>query len=221
VREEVEGLGAFPEAPLVDIRKMRNRITHEGFSSIDDSASIGLIIEVGLPFLAECYKHLYSFDMWDSILEDYVKQWKIAASVYQRAKNVPELDPTYCLRSFIHLVQWNLKDNFSPDWEMDALARAEEIGIGFELKQKMQKRLEYSHDPSWVFDCPLCNYSESAVCELEYSEDYLGAPEIIPLRMTCTHCGFIANTAHQFLSQALLEKQVKQAKHQILKDAGL
>jgi hypothetical protein len=41
------------------------------------------------------------------------------------------------------------------------------------------------------------------------------------MRMTCTHCGFIAATTHQFLSQALLEKQVAQAKQQILKDYGL
>lgn len=58
---------AFEDEKLVDFRETRNRITHHGFSPQDDSETTSLYLEVGLPFLALCYREFHAFDLLDGL----------------------------------------------------------------------------------------------------------------------------------------------------------
>jgi hypothetical protein len=209
-RRESPELAIFPEDRLAEFRNARNRITHDGFSPKDDQQSVGLLLEVGFPFLALCFQHLYSFDLSDAILQEYVHQLRIGASVFQRAKDISGLDQSYCLKSLVHLIRWNLKDNFSAGWEVDALINSEEIGISFDLKYKQRQKLEYAFGASWIFDCPLCDDPDAVVCELDEAKLDIG--NIIPQRMVCTNCNFTVGKTQPFLSEALLEDEISRTK---------
>ena len=217
-KRESEALRAFPEEALSEFRRARNRITHDGFSPRDDSESVGLLLEVGLPFLRQCYLHLFSFNLWDALLPDYVSQLEIGAEVYSRGKSVAELDRSYCLKGLGHLIRWSLKDNFSADWEMHELAKSAESGDGFEFKHKQRQELERLFSPEWDFDCPLCREPQAVVCQLD--EDELRSANIVPRKMACTNCGLVVRAEELFLSEALLKDEVAEAKESILKDYG-
>ena len=218
-RPESAELMEFPEEQLTALGKARNRITHEGFIPRDDSEAVGLLIEVGIPFLAVCYQHFYSFDLWDAILQEYAHQWRIGTGVFQRAKEVSDLDCTYCLNGLIHLIRWNLRENFSADWEIKATVETAENGVQFAFNYKRREYFERLYALSWVFDCPLCRQPEAAVCELD--SDELESKNVIPLRMACINCGFVVGKAQPFLTEALLELNVARAKEKILKGCGL
>jgi transcription elongation factor Elf1 len=218
-RRESNELAAFPEDSLAEFRKARNRITHDGFSPRDDSESVGLLLEVGLPFLHQCYLHLFSFDLWDALLPDYVEQFRIGTEVYLRAKGVADLDRSYCLKGLGHLIRWSLKDSFSADWEIDELVKAEESGMGVEFKYKQRQQLEHLFSPNWVFDCPLCDEPAAVVCQLDV--DALDSRDIIPIRLACTNCGLVVGKADRYLSEALLKEVVSKEKVAILKEYGL
>lgn len=218
-RQESKELAAFPQESLSEFRKARNRITHDGFSPRDDSESVGLLLEVGLPFLHQCYLHLFSFDLWDSLLPEYVQQLRIGTEVYLRAKGVTELDRSYCLKGLGHLIRWSLKDSFSADWEIQELVKAEEGGMGVAFKYKQRQQLEHLFSPSWVFDCPLCDEPEAVVCQLD--EGALDSRNIIPTRLACTNCGLVVEKAERYLSEALLKEVVSKEQQAILKQYGL
>jgi len=204
---------------LSDFRPARNRMAHKGFSPWDDSESVGLLLEIGLPFLHQCYLHLFSFNLWDALLQDCERQLKIGTEVYARAKEVIDLDRSYCLKSLGHLIRWNLRQSFSADWEIQQLVRSEELGMGFELRHEQRQKLEHLFGPEWVFDCPLCDGPQAVVCQLDDSE--LSARNVVPKRLACTNCGLVVGVAECFLSQALLEDEVAAAREDILKDYGL
>jgi hypothetical protein len=217
-RESIE-LAAFPAGALAEFRRARNRITHDGFSPRDDSESVGLLLEVGFPFLNQCYLHLFSFDLWDALLPEYAQQMEIGTEVYLRGKHVAELDRSYCLKSLGHLIRWSLKDNFSAGWEIQELVESEESGSGFDFKHKQREMLERLFGPEWVFDCPLCREPQAVVCQLD--EDQLRSRIIVPKRLACTNCGLVVKSAELYLSEALLKDEIAAAKESILKDYRL
>lgn len=213
-------LPSFPPEQLKALGDTRNRITHQGFSPRDDPETVGLLIEVGIPFLALCYWHFYSFDFWDAILQEYAHQWRIATGVFQRVKEeLPDSNKTYCLNGLSHLIRWNLKDNFLADWEIKATGQNEGIEIQFEVNRAKRQRFEGLFDTPWVFDCPLCGEPEAVVCELDESE--LESRKVAPLRMACVNCGFAVSKAEPHLSEALLTASTAKEKETILKEFGV
>lgn len=211
-------LGVFPKQLLDEFTETRNRITHSGFSPKDDSEAIRLLIEVGFPFLALSLQHLYSFDLWDAILQDYSKQIRIATSVFHRAAKAPGLDPSYSIKSLVHLIRWGLSNNFSADWEL-ALIDKENTGFQYEFNQKRREKFEQLYNASWVVECPLCGEPDSAICEL--NDDELESKNVVPNRMACVNCGFVVNESQSFLCEALLGGIVSKEKDAILKEYGI
>jgi hypothetical protein len=216
-RNSASDLAAFPKDALDHFRKARNRITHYGFSPKDDPESVGLLIEVGFPFLGLCFRHLHGFDLWEGLEQDFVAQFEVAQRVYERAKGVEDLDASYCLNSLVHLIRWRLKDNFSARWELEAIADAESSCSDSRIEQT--RTLELRFGASWTFDCPLCEYPASAVTELQDSE--LGDGNIIPARLVCTNCGFVVRQAERFLGEEVLQTDILKFKDQILKEFGV
>jgi hypothetical protein len=66
---------------------------------------------------------------------------------------------------------------------------------------------------------PSAMNGQSVVTEL--NEDELQSHKIVPDRMACTNCGFVARKSHPFLSEAFLGNQIAPVKGQILKEYGI
>jgi hypothetical protein len=214
-----QAIREFEDKPLEDFRLTRNRFTHRGFSPDDDSEAVSLYLEVGLPFLSLCYRELHSFDIMDGLLAEYVEHIRAAQRVLALAKGIKNIELSYCLHSFGHLIRWCFKRNFSAGWEIDVLVHAEEIGGKFERAYAKKQEVERLFEAPWSFDCPVCGDLGSAMTELDSVK--LDDRDVIPKRMACTNCGFVVSGAYPFLSQVLLEEQVAKSKSQILKDYGI
>ncbi|HUW37674.1 MAG TPA: hypothetical protein VMV91_10120 [Rhodocyclaceae bacterium] len=209
----------FGDSLLNEFRVTRNRITHRGFSPEDDSEAASLYLEVGLPFLSLCYRELHSFDLMGGLLTEYVEHIHAAQKVHMLAKGLPNIELSYCLHSFGHLIRWCFKRNFSAGWEIDSLVHAEEVGVKFERTYAEKQELERLFEVPWSFDCPVCGDLDSAVSELDPAR--LDDRDVIPKRMACTTCGFVVSGPQLFLSQVLLEEQVAKSRSQILKEYGV
>jgi len=218
-RYNSQEIACFPEARVRDFCKIRNRITHEGFNSKDNSESVGLYLEIGFPLLRASYHDFHSYDLTDGLLQEYVELLNVADEVYRRANTLTGCDLSYCLNPFGQLIRWSFKDNFSTNWEIEALVHADETGLKFDHTYKEKEKLEHMFGASWVFDCPICNEPDLVVCELDESE--LGASQLVPKRLACIVCGLVVRESHPFLSEVLMRTQIANAKEQILKGYGL
>lgn len=210
---------SFGEESLDLFRETRNRITHRGFSPQDDSESVGLYLEIGLPFLSLCYREFHAFNLMGGLLVEYVDHINVAQKVCALAKATPSLDISYSLNSFSHLVRWCFKRNFSAGWAVDSLVHSEEVGGKFEHMYAEKQELERLFDVSYSFDCPVCDDIESVVAELDAGA--LDLKEVKPVRMACSNCGFVVSNSQPHLSQVLLEKQVAGSREKILKEYGV
>jgi transcription elongation factor Elf1 len=209
----------IPAINLNRLRVFRNQLTHQGFRENDDSESTSLYIDVAFPLLEATYQDLYSFDLRDSLLQDFLELLEIAEAVHKRAKLLPDCDVSYCLNPFGHLVRLSFKESFSADWELDVLSTAEQTGEKWEKSHKMKQHLEYKFNAPWIFNCPVCKEVESVVCELDINE--LELRNVIPNKMICTACQFVARESHHFISKALLKNQADDACIQIFEEYGI
>ena len=204
---------------LTRFREARNRITHRGFGAGDDSESVALYLEAGLPLLRLCYREFHAFDFDDGLLMEYAEHLRVAKAVHEYASKAPDADLCYCMSSFAHLIRWGFKANFTSRWELQALNAAEEIGVKFERTYKRAQELEELFEVSWTFDCPVCDEFEGVIAELE--SDSLDAQELRVGRMACTHCDFVVTDSDVLLSNALLAAQLSQARGRILQEYGI
>jgi transcription elongation factor Elf1 len=214
----------FDEGLLCQFREKRNRIIHHGFSIQDDSESASLYLEVGLPFISVCYQEFHQFDLMEGLLIEFAQQIKTAQTVLELVKKTPNkddpnLDMSYCLNSFGHLIRWGFKHSFSANWEIDSLIHSEETGQKFEKMHKEQQRLEQLFRSPYTFDCPICDELEVVIAELD--SDALDVSEVRPICMACTSCGFVASTRQPYLAQVLLEQQVSKSRAEIHKEYGI
>lgn len=217
-QNQVDFIKNAPQLELKHFRDTRNRIIHEGFSLKDNSESTSLMIQVGFPLASACLKDLHSFDLADSLLQEYTEQLSIATKVYQRAYSTSN-DLTYCLKGLGHLIRWSLRGNFSAYWAEEALNDAEQSGQKFDIIHPEKGKIERQFGAYWDFDCPVCDNVETAVAEL--SESGLEAAQIRPVRLACTNCGFTVSKSDLFLAEVLLERQIATASQQILKEYGI
>jgi hypothetical protein len=204
---------------LTRFREARNRITHRGFGAGDDSESVALYLDAGLPLLRLCYREFHAFDFDDGLLMEYAEHLRVAKEVHEYASKTPDGDLCYCLSSFAHLIRWCFKGSFSSQWELQALTTAEEIGVKFERTYKRAQELEGLFEVSWTFDCPVCSEFEGVIAELE--SDSLDAQELCLGRMACTHCDFVVTDSHVHLSNSLLAAQLAEVRGKILQEYGI
>jgi hypothetical protein len=209
----------FSADVLKRFREARNRITHRGFGAGDDSESVALYLEAGLPLLRLCYREFHAFDFDDGLLMEYAEHLRVAREVHECARTAPDADLCYCLSSFAHLIRWGFKASFTSRWELQALNAAEEIGVKFERTYKRAQELEGLFDVSWTFDCPVCDEFEGVIAELE--SDSLDAQKLRVGRMACTHCDFVVTASEVLLSNALLAAQLSRVRGRILQGYGI
>lgn len=212
-------LGSFSKDSLDALRQTRNRIVHYGFSPKDDRLTVALLLSTGIPFLRDCYDGFFDFVLDDALLIEFGDHLRIAGEVFERVKMRPDLDPVYCLRALGHLLRWSVKDSLMSQWEADAARIADEDGAKFNTIQRQKEKVERLFDPSWAFDCPVCNGFETFVCELV--ADDLDRKQISLLRAACVECGLAISRGCPFLADALCREQVAEKRDQILNDYGV
>lgn len=209
----------FDEGELTAFRKARNTYVHKGFAFDDDAAAAELLLKIGLPYLRACYDALFGFDLLDCLIVEYGEQLRIALNVYQRARNIPDLDFGYCFSAFGHLIQWSAGQSQLVSWERDASIHADETGTRFEKCKRQRRELELTFGAAWFFDCPICCESEMLVGELD--ETCLGVGKVALKRAACPSCRLVVREKNPCLADALCHTQLAEEQEKILREFGI
>lgn len=212
-------LGSFSRDELDDLRQARNRIVHYGFSADDDRNAATLLLRTGIPFLRACYKSFFEFVLDDGLQLEIGDHLRIAGEVFEKVRFRPDLDPRYCLLALGHLLRWSMKDSFMSHWEAEAANQADIHSHKFLLVEDYRAEVERVLDPSWTFDCPICNSVETFVCELD--ERDLEQRRISLLRSVCVECELVVPRDCPFLTDALCGRQAAEHRDQILHEFGI
>jgi hypothetical protein len=219
-RNASKRIDEFGDEPLDRFRDARNRITHRGFSPQDDDETTGLYLEIGLPLLRLCYSEFFGFDLVGGLLEEYANHLGIAERVSALVMRVPDLDRSYCLHSFGHLIRWAWKEKFSANWEISALIDAENRGGKFHVTSGEREKLERLSNAPWSFCCPVCDGVDSVVADLDSAA--LDLKKVTPLSMACMECGLVVSKSQLYLSQVLLEEQITEpVKASVFREYGI
>lgn len=213
------GLRSSELEPLKNFRDLRNEMMHHGFSPKDNVKTAASLLEDGFRYLAECYKEFFNFDLYDGLLVEFAAQLAVAEEVYSKAKEIPELDLTYCFRAFGHLLRWSIKDSLMAHWEFQSALDADEWGGKFDACQELKDKLERRLDPPAFLDCPICDEPESLVCQLD--DDKLDDGEISVKQAQCVNCGLTVPLSCPYLADVLCRKQIEEKREEILQDYGI
>jgi hypothetical protein len=212
-------LSSFDDNDLTSLRNTRNRIAHHGFSPRDDDVTATLLLKTGLPFLSACYKEFFDFDLLDGLAVEYGEQLRIALDVYQLAKDIPDLQLTYCFSAFSHLIRWSVRHSFMTEYEHEMSVRSEESFVACDSWDKQKRDLEAALDAAWFFDCPICGEMDTFVCELD--DHRLNEGDVVLQRAACASCGLVVRKNSPFLADALCRQQIAAKRDEILRDFGL
>lgn len=210
-----------------EFRKKRNEIIHYGFSPKDDEISAVLLLKTGYQLIEQCYQTLFDFSLkrrgenYGGLLPDLDHQLDIARKVYLMAKAVCGLNLTYCFIAFAHEIRWRIQQWMLSDWQQEILYSGEEGGwTAWEFKHKQKEELTCKVlDPSWHFDCPICEEPESFVCELDGDE--LDKAQIRLKRGVCVNCSLIIPSNCPFLADELCKDQFEKARVKIIEEFGI
>ena len=209
-----------------DLREKRNEIIHYGFSPKDDEISAILLLETGFRLIEQYYEHYFDFHLkrhtgeFGGLLPDVDWHLDIAQKVYSKAKELDNINLTYCFRSFAHDIRWVINHWMLSDWQMDALGKEEESGwSSWEFKDKQKTNLESQFGASWTLDCPICEGADTFVVELE--DHALGEGEIRLTRGACVDCSFVIPADCPFLADELCMDEIVEATPKILKEYGV
>lgn len=237
IREESAALDAYDDGKLWVFRDTRNRIAHYGFSPKDDQACAVLLFETGLPFLTLCYRELFDFYLdWRDIrpgnpdfhnlspsemekaglLPDVAEQLRLAFQAYSQAKELTDVDLTYCFRAFAHSINIALKDTHTSGVETRILRNDKIHWLRDEEVEKEKQALaEEFNDLMWTFNCPICGEYESLIAELD--DDSLDSGQVHLLRCACVSCHFVVPHGAPFLTDLVLERQLQKQTPEILR----
>jgi hypothetical protein len=198
-RKRNQSLRLFLKDDLDSFRRIRNRVIHYGFSPKDDEETVVLLLGVGFRFLDQCYKEFFDFTLEEGLLSEPYEQLTVAMEVYDKAKNVPGLDHSYCFRAFGHLIRWLMKDSFMVYWEFNSAQSADEYGEKFCSCEEHKSDLERAFGLAWDFDCPICSEVETFICELD--DDQIENEVVSIKRAMCVNCQFVIPHRCPFLAE--------------------
>ena len=205
-------LRAFDGESLRAFREKRNSVVHYGFSPKDDEQSARLLLESGLPFLSLLYQELFDFFLdWKALrpsanafgelnreemlkvgllpyIADHLRDTSI---VYSSARGRGAQDYRYCFRGLERHLAFSMKQAAMSESEW-AVLEAGNTGMAvFEAELEAKKGLKkVLHEPTWEFNCPVCEGGESLVAELD--ETQLESLKVVPSRCVCIRCGCFA-----------------------------
>jgi hypothetical protein len=212
----------FAESDLKRLRIKRNDFIHEGFIPKDNAESIDLLFRIALPFIANCFSDIHSFDLIDGMVAPYSDNIRFAQKAYSELRKAGA-DKTHCADALVHLLQLTLQNSFLTNTMIEAMSRDNFESAVWETMHKRKESFIHRHGTSWDkphFDCPVCEHPESILCELD--EEYLFDDGIIsPKRLLCSHCDFsvgdfskeaVLQAYEPILCKILLQKQIQNMK---------
>jgi hypothetical protein len=217
-RSQSSRLGLMPRADIDKFRRLRNRITHQGFEEQDSNECAAALLSVAIPFLSMCLQELHSFDLMKMLLSECVDHFNVATEVYNKVRHEAD-DVMYCFRSFAHLIRWELKESFFPDWAIDAVYDADMSGVRFEHMHDLRNEIERLFEAYWDFKCPICGSLETAIAELKGEALDKGAA--VPTRLFCINCELNVTERHLYLAETLLRNQIPAVLPEILRAYGI
>jgi hypothetical protein len=240
IRSRFPELNNFDPEKIVALRDRRNRLVHYGFSPKDDPECAVLLLEVGIPFLNLCYQIMFDFYLdWQDIrpgVDDFMtltsaeaskagllpavaEQLRFVANTYRSAKGQRDFKPEWSFHSFVHYINFILKQSAMSESEANSFEYADSNGINFDREMKVRRSLEIAFRDSCVLDCPICDGVGTLIVELEYNT--LSEGEISPDRCGCVQCGFVVWKGAPHISRVLLAGQIAQVRERLLKEYGL
>lgn len=234
-------LKMFSREKLDAFRRKRNDVIHYGFSPRDDADCATLILSSGLPFLKRCYSELFDFyldwkdvragikefrqlssDEMDKVglFPEFANQLRVATDVYVKARDFPRLEAQRFFVTFGHYIELGIKESMLTEAENEMIQKAEEIGVGWQQKEKQKEAIRTAIRNECVdFDCPVCGGAESAVVELD--EKAIEAAIINPRRILCVQCALVVPLGIPLLAEVALDEQLKKRKAEILASYGV
>jgi hypothetical protein len=84
------GPNAFSEENLDEFRRLRNAITHYGFSGGDEETSASMLLRTGYPLLEQCYRSFFEYNLkrgmeeYGGLLPNLDHHLGVAEDVYLR-----------------------------------------------------------------------------------------------------------------------------------------
>lgn len=211
---------SFNNIDLDNFRENRNRITHYGFSPKDDEETAVLLLKTGLPFLIECLKEFFDFDLMVGLITEISKHLDVALKVFKKVENTDSQNLKYCFSAFAHLIRWNwLRITSMSEMEISASDINHFDHKKYELSVKIKDELEHTLGTTWSFDCPVCDDCDSFICELD---DVLLENRVVSLkRGVCANCDLVISNEIPVLLNTLCEEQILTDKDEILREYGI
>lgn len=218
---------AFSEENLDEFRRMRNTITHHGFSGSDEERSASLLLRTGYPLLDRCYQSFFGYDLrrgkaeYGGLVPNFDRHLEVAEDVYLKVKDTPELRFSYCFIPLGHEVRWIIQNSMLSSWQMEVLQNEESAGDQSWALQEAYKNqlLRESFANVWEFDCSVCGHYETFICELD--DAALENKEIRLKRAVCVQCGLLIPKNCPLLLDVLCKDQVDEVRPRLLKEFGI
>lgn len=217
----------FHTADLDEFRQKRNDIIHYGFSRSDDEEAASLLLKTGYRFVEQCYETYFDFRLkrigtnYGGLPPNFDRHLEIGQTVYQRTKGILNVRAVLCFLPLAHEVRWRIRDSMLSNWEAEVLQdEDEQFERRFELQEREKRKLLWEKfELSWEFDCPICDYPEALVCELEHGA--LQKREIQLNRAACVSCGLIIPKNCPTLADEMCADQLAEVRPRIFEEYGI
>jgi transcription elongation factor Elf1 len=206
----------YSERSLNNLRHTRNKFVHRGFIPSDNQRSIELLFEIAIPMLLKCFRDIYAFDLIKNLDPLSSNHVDLALRAY-RALRAAKADHKHCADALIRLLELTFVDAFLSGTTVHAMGSQGFQWTSFEVTEERKRTFIHRHGLSWDrphFNCPVCESTESILCELD--ADDLEQGKFQPVRLQCTHCDFSVGRFSEelegyepVLCSILLEQQLR------------
>lgn len=208
------GLSDLSDADQKHLIDARNSIVHRGFSPRDDEDSARLLVRSALPSLWSSYSALLALDLPRALLEGLARQLTLvqrAVSDDRPTSPTRYRDTVIALR---HYVAWTVDHRLRPDW-LDRIL--EEADWGGQKWAEQNSRKRSLSGEWWWFNCDVCEDYETFGCRFAEGVDR-GPLEFD--EALCVSCGLAVPARAAFLTNLLVEDQVRSQRTAILTQIG-
>lgn len=227
IRQISSNLRLFDQSKLDDLRETRNRVTHYGYTPKDDEVCAVQLLKTGLPFLEECYRELFSFELTSrsggagkSALESKLaRQYSLCRELYLRARELKGISYRYCFSPLAYYIRLVLKRLTMPVAEANMLEIDAEAGVKYEHEEREKRRIQKQlKGEVEEFDCPICDGQSTMLAQFDDAE--LLNKRISVRWCYCVSCGMLVREGERYLADHLLRIPVE-VRTSMMKEFGL
>jgi len=196
-------------------RKLRNNITHYGFSPLDDNKSIEALFFVGLELFSDCMYTFFAIPLYPKeidgknqgvLLHEICNHLRVAKSVLIKVRSLLGIDHSYCLSALQAYINYSIRQNTLPQWQSSLLS---DYVSGQDAKDEIKKyiihefRHEYNSTYNYSYPCKVCiDYDNSFIAALD--DDALFKEGSAKIKVGyCLNCGFKVPESYRFLADEL------------------